>query len=206
MFVKAASSAHESRTAPPSASRDATPMQTRAAPALGLFAAAWGALGLCALLVYAIARLGFIVAAGLEAAWQPWHVAVALANAVFMAWSEGYRGFQLGFSPRSAARVKWLRHNPNLVRTVLAPLFVMGYFNAPPRRLVVVWALTAAIVVAIVIIHALAQPLRAALDIGVVLGLTWGLASFLISLKRTFAVAGYPTSPQVASADAASSR
>ena len=110
-----------------------------------------------------------------------------LANAAFMAWSEGYRGFQLGFSPRSAARVKWLRHNPNLVRTVLAPLFVMGYFNAPPRRLVAVWALTAAIVVAIVVIHALDQPLRAALDIGVVLGLTWGLASFLISLKRTFA-------------------
>lgn len=204
--MKGASSAHESRTAPPSASRDATPMRSRAAPALGLFAAAWGALGLCALLVYAIARLGFVVAAGLEAAWQPWHVAVALANAVFMAWSEGYRGFQLGFSPRSAARVKWLRHNPNLVRTVLAPLFVMGYFNAPPRRLVAVWALTAAIVVAIVVIHALAQPLRAALDIGVVLGLTWGLASFLISLKRTFAVAGYPTSPQVVSAEAASNR
>ena len=204
--MKGASSVRESRTAPPSASRAATLMQPCAAPTLGLFAAAWGALGLSALLVYAIARLGLVVAAGLEAAWQPWHVAVALANAVFMAWSEGYRGFQLGFSPRSAARVKWLRHNPTPVRAVLAPLFVMGYFNAPPRRLVIVWALTAAIVVAIVVIHALAQPLRAALDIGVVLGLTWGLASFLISLKRAFAAPGYPTSPQVASAEAASNR
>ena len=74
--------------------------------------------------------------------------------------------------------------------------------TAPRRRL----ALTAAIVVAIVVIHALAQPLRAALDIGVVLGLTWGLASFLISLKRAFAAPGYPTSPQVASAEAASNR
>ena len=204
--MKSALSARESRTAPRSASRDATLMQPRAATVLGLFAAAWGALGLCALLICAIVRLGFVVVSGFEAAWQPWHVAVALANAAFMAWSEGYRGFQLGFSPRSAARVKWLRHNPNLVRTVLAPLFVMGYFNAPPRRLVAVWALTAAIVVAIVVIHALAQPLRAALDIGVVLGLTWGLASFLISLKRAFAASGYPTSPQVASVEAASNR
>lgn len=175
-------------------------MQSDAAPVLGLFAAAWGALGLCALLIYAIVRLGLVVVGGLQAVWQPWHVAVALANAAFMAWSEGYRGFQLGFSPRSAARVKWLRHHPTLVRTVLAPLFVMGYFDTTRRRLIAVWVLTAGIVVAIVVIHALAQPLRAALDIGVVLGLTWGLASFLISLRRAFVADGYPTSPQIGTA------
>ena len=175
-----------------------TRTQSHATPALGLFAAAWGAIGLCALLLYAIVRLCLVIAVGLEAVWQPWHVAVAFANAVFMAWSEGYRGFQLGYSPRSAARVKWLRHHPTAIRAVLAPLFVMGYFNAPWRRLAVVWGMTAAIVVAIVVIHALAHPLRAALDIGVVLGLSWGLVSFLISLRRTFAASGYPTSPQVA--------
>ena len=164
--------------------------------ALGPFAAAWGAAGLCALLAYAIVRLSFVVAAGWEEAWQPRHAVVAVVNAVFMAWSEGYRGFQQRFSPRSAARVKWLRHHATPLRAVLAPLFVMGYFDAPRRRLLGVYGLTLGVVVAIVVIHALAQPWRAALDIGVVLGLGWGLASFLIALRSAFGAPGYPVSPE----------
>ena len=165
-------------------------------PALGLVAAVWGAFGLCALLVYAVVRLSFVVADGWDAAWLPRHVAVAVVNAVFMAWSEGYRGFQQRFSPRSAARVKWLRRNATPLRAVLAPLFVMGYFDAPRRRLIGVYGLTVGIVVAIVAIHQLAQPWRAALDIGVVLGLCWGLASFLVALRTAFAAPGYPVSPE----------
>ena len=164
---------------------------------LGIAAACWGALGLVALLVYAIARLAGIVAAGFEHAWQWPQVAVAVANGVFMAWSEGYRGFQLRFSPRSAARVKWLLHRPSPLRTALAPLFVMAYFDAPRRLKIGVYALTAGIIVAIVVIHALPQPWRAALDIGVVLGLVWGLVSFAVSLWRTLGSSAYPASPEV---------
>lgn len=166
---------------------------------LGRFAAIWGAVGLCALLVYAIARLSVVIAAGWEEAWQPRHVVVAVVNAVFMAWSEGYRGFQQRFSPRSAARVKWLRHHATPLRALLAPLFVMGYFDAPRRRLLGAYGLTLGIVVAIVAIHALSQPWRAALDIGVVLGLSWGLATFLAALRSAFAAPGYPVSPETAS-------
>lgn len=166
---------------------------------LGRFAATWGAVGLCALLVYAIVRLSFVVADGWETAWQPRHVVIAVVNAVFMVWSEGYRGFQRRFSPRSAARVKWLRHHATPLRAVLAPLFVMGYFDSPRRRLFGVYGLTLGIAVAIVVIHALAQPWRAALDIGVVLGLTWGLATFLVALRRAFVALGYPVSPETAS-------
>lgn len=185
---------------------DATPGDQRAAdgPAaqqspspLGVAAALWGALGVAALLVYAIVRLAGVVVVGFEQPWQWPHVAVAVGNGVFMAWSEGYRGFQQRFSPRSAARVKWLLHQPSTLRAALAPLFVMAYFDAPRRLKTGVYALTAGIVLAIVVIHALPQPWRAALDIGVVLGLAWGLTSFAVALWRTLRSGTYPASPEV---------
>lgn len=169
---------------------------------LGAFAAVWGAGGLLALLLYSIARLSGIVVAGLAYPWEWHHLAVAVANAAFMAYSEGYRGFQLGFSPRSAARAKWLAHHASPLTAALAPLFVMGYFGATRRRMIGIYALTAFIVVAIVLIHSLPQPWRAALDIGVVLGLAWGAATFVSALRRTFREPGYPASPEVPEAEA----
>ena len=165
---------------------------------LGIVAAWWAAAGLVGLLLYAIVRLAAVVAEGAADPWDWRHWVVAGANAAFMAWSEGYRGFQCRFSPRTAARVKWLLHNGSPTRAVAAPLVAMGYINATPRRLAGTYALTVFVVGAIVIVHMLPQPWRAALDIGVVIGLAWGLASFVQSLRRTFAVDGYPVSPELA--------
>lgn len=150
--------------------------------ASGRLAAAWGATGLMALLAFAVARLAGIVLDGLDYAWHWQHVTLAAVNAAFMAWSEGYRGFQLGFSPRCAARVKWLLEHPSPLRVALAPLFVMGFFGAPRRRVFGTYALTLGIVAAILLVHLLPHPWRAALDIGVVIGLAWGMASFAWSL------------------------
>ena len=153
---------------------------------LGFVGAAWGLAGLIGLLAFAVYRLGGVVVAGLDHAWGWQHVALALANAVFMAWSEGLRGFQRSFSPRVAARLKSLRDHPSVVRVVLAPLFAMGYFAATRERLIAIYALTAGIVVLIVVVHMLPQPWRAVLDIGVVLGLSWGIVSTLHSAWRVF--------------------
>lgn len=172
------------------------------ATTLGVVAACWAVVGLCALLLFAIVRLSMVVVEGAEFPWQWPHWAVAAANAAFMAWSEGYRGFQLKFSPRSAARVKWLVHHASGPSTLFAPVFAMGYFNATPRRMAGVYGLTVFVVGAIVVVHMLPQPWRAALDIGVILGLAWGVASFLWSLKRTFATPGFPVSPELADAAA----
>ena len=165
--------------------------------ALGVVAAAWGALGVIGLLLFAVARLLGVVGAGWEVPWHWPHWTVAVVNGVFMAWSEGHRGFGQQFSPRTAARVRWLRDNPTGLRGLLAPLFVMAFFAAPRRRVVGTWALTAAIVIAIVAVHALPQPWRAALDVGVVIGLCWGLATFGWSLWRALRDACYATSPEV---------
>ena len=177
---------------------DVTSPPARKPSTLGIVAAIWGTVGVVALLGYAIIRLAGVVAQGLEHSWGWQHMAVAAANVAFMAWSEGYRGFQQSFSPRSAARVKWLAQHASAVQALLAPLFVMSYFGATQRRMIGVYLLTSFILVAIVVIQWLAQPWRAVLDMGVVAGLAWGLASFVAALWRTLTTAGFVVSPEVA--------
>ena len=161
-------------------------MQRRWTEILGIVGVAWGLAGLLGLLVFAVYRLGGVVVAGMEYAWTWQHVGAAVANAAFMAWSEGLRGFQQSFSPRVAARLKWLRDHPSAVRVAFSPLFAMGYFGATRERLIGIYALTAGIVVLIVVVHVLPQPWRAALDIGVVIGLSWGIVSTLACTWRAF--------------------
>ena len=152
---------------------------------------AWGLAGLIGLLVFAVYRLAGVVAAGFEWPWSWEHVLVAGVNAVFMAWSEGWRGFQCSFSPRVAARLKWLWDHPSAGRVAFAPLFAMGYFGATREHLVRIYALTAGIAVLIVVVHLLPQPWRAALAIGVVVGLSWGVFSTLACAWRALVSGAY---------------
>ena len=164
---------------------------------VGFAGAAWGLAGVIGLLVYAVVRLSGVVVDGFEHGWDWRHLAVAAANAVFMAWSEGFRGFQGSFSPRVAARLKWLRDHPSATRLLFAPLFAMGYFGATRQRMIGIYALTAGIVALIAIVHALPQPWRAALDIGVVLGLSWGIVSTLGCAWRAFSDERYDVAPGI---------
>jgi len=157
----------------------------------------WGLAGLLGLLAYAVMRLTQVVLVGLEDAWGWHHVAVAAGNALFMAWSEGIRGFQQGFSPRVAARLRWLLDNPAPRRVVLAPMFAMGYFDAPRRRMLGVYGLTAGIAVLIVVVHMLPQPWRAVLDIGVVIGLCWGIVTVVAFSWRAFSDDSFAVAPEV---------
>lgn len=105
---------------------------------------------------------------------------------LFMLYSEGYRGFQQGFSPRVAARALHLRQHPRLLHVVLAPLHCMGLIHATRRRLIGSWTLVTMIVVFIVAVQQLAQPWRGIVDSGVVAGLGWGLASLMYFTYRAF--------------------
>jgi len=145
----------------------------------GRVGAVWGVGGIVAMLVYAIVRIGgrAIDALSYDLAWYHW--AVLILNIVFMAYSEGYRGFHKAFSPRVVARARHLACNPRPFHVLLAPLFCMGYFHATRRRLIGTYALTSMILLFVVIIRQLEQPWRGIIGAGVVVGLVWGTASIL---------------------------
>ena len=71
---------------------------------IGTLGAFWGLAGVSLLLGSAVYRLTLVSVEALshELLWYHWMALVL--NVLFMAYSEGYQGFQLGFSPRVAAR------------------------------------------------------------------------------------------------------
>ena len=165
--------------------------------AAGALCALWGGLGVIGILVFAIYRLTPIAMTAIldGLGWFAW--TVLAANVAFMAWSEGYKGFQLRFSPRVAARTLYLARNPGWVNGILAPLFCIGYYCASKRGLIAAWIGTLAIVILVLLVHQLVQPWRGILDAGVVVGLSWGLASFVYSLQQAFVTGEYARSPEL---------
>jgi len=114
-----------------------------------------------------------------------------------MAYSEGYKGFQLAFAPRVAARSLHLSQHPTLTRVLFAPLFVIGYFDATRRRMVASYLLTIMIILLIILVHQLQQPWRGIVDAGVVIGLGWGLVSMLYFIVRAFSTENFSYSPEI---------
>lgn len=147
---------------------------------------AWGVLGPCALLIRAIMRLA-------PKAWEGFgegdlgmiHLVVTTVWVAFMAYSEGYRGFQKAFSPRLVARADWLGRNPRWLPALLAPLFTMALFGATRRRMLVNWTILILVVALIVGLRYVAQPWRGIVDAGVVVGLAWGLIAIAVFYLQT---------------------
>ena len=154
-------------------------MQTPAPSALGNLAAVWGVVGVMALLSTAIIRLGPIAWEAMQAPLSTVQIAFLIGWVVFMAYSEGYRGFQKAFSPRVISRAAWLRHNPSFSRLLLAPAFCMGFFHATRKRLMVSWIITMMVILFIVGAKQLPTPWRGLVDAGVVVGLTWGIIAIV---------------------------
>ena len=167
-------------------------------PFIGLVAAAWGFVAFFWMLGVAIQGLSMMAIDSLNYAWTPVHYIVCVVNLVFMAWAEGYRGFQLKFSPRFAARAHYAAQSGTSVQRMLAPLFCMSFFNAPPRRLIAAYALTAMIIGFVVLFHFIPQPWRGALDVGVVAGLIWGIVTTGIDGWRVFVLGQTPAPHEVA--------
>jgi hypothetical protein len=161
-------------------------------------AAVWGLVGVCAILVYAVYRLAAFMMVAIAGGLTPIQWAALVSSMLFMAWSEGYRGFQLKFSPRVVARAMYLYQNdsPLWVRG-LAPLFCVGYFHATRRVAMVAWLGTAGIIVLVFLVHRIDQPWRGIIDAGVVIGLSWGLISMIWIAVRSFASGQAPCSPEL---------
>jgi len=157
----------------------------------GIIGALWAVVGFSLVLLFAIFRLGAISLDSLDHNFQWYHWLALLFCVLFMAYSEGYKGFQLKFSPRFAARCYHLRHQPTALHLALAPLFCMGFFHTTRARKIATFVLTFMILCFIQLAHFLPQPWRGILDFGVVTGLAWGLTSLYYFLLKAFSSAPF---------------
>jgi hypothetical protein len=164
---------------------------------IGTVGTIWGMAGVLLLLSSATIRLTpvAIEAFSYPFAWYHWFSLLAIV--LGMAYAEGYQGFQKGFSPRVAARAKYLREHPKLMHAVLAPFFCMGYFHATKRRKITSISLTLGIIVLILLVRLVSQPWRGIIDAGVVVGLAWGIVSLLIFGGFALRSKDYSYSPEV---------
>ena len=163
----------------------------------GSLGALWGLAGVLALLASATLRLWpkAVDAFYYPFAWYHWTALVAIV--IGMAYAEGYKGFQKAFSPRTAARARYLRQNPRIVHVVLAPFFCMGYFHATKRRKITSISLTIGIIALIVLVYLVPQPWRGIIDAGVIVGLAWGILSLVAFSFQAMGRGPYPYSPEV---------
>ncbi len=146
----------------------------------GLLVALWGVGGILALLVHALFRLTpLAIEPVVNDMMNAWHWTCYVVWAVMNAYMEGYRGFQKSFSPMVATRVMSLARDPQPLRVILAPFYCMALFSAPRKRMCLSWFIIAMVVCLIIIIRQLSQPWRGIVDVGVVIGLTWGASSVL---------------------------
>jgi hypothetical protein len=148
--------------------------------------ATWGVIGVALLLSQAVVRLTlvaidpFVHGTGLT----PIESAVCLAWVAISLYSEGYRGFQKAFVPRTVARAFHLARNPRPLLVAFAPAFCMGLLHARRRRLITSWTIVIMIILAVIFVRRLPPPWRSIVDIGVVVGLLYGLASLLLTFSK----------------------
>jgi hypothetical protein len=160
-------------------------MITRPTTTAELAIFAWAVLGVITMLAESVARL-------LPRALEPIldgsltlpGVLAYVAAILFLAYSEGYRGFQRRFSPRVIVRALALAQRGGWLLIALAPLMAMGLIHGTRRRLIGSWALVTGIVALILLVRLLEQPWRGAVDAGVVVGLSWGtVATFVMMVQ-----------------------
>jgi len=165
--------------------------------AIGAIASCWGIIGFYSLVIFAMIRLSVYT---VEAFAQPFTLVqwlVLVVSLIFMAYSEGYKGFQKSYSPRFSARVHYLSSQANGLQLILAPLFCMGFFNAPKRRIISSVLLSSMIVTFVLLFKLVPQPWRGILDAGVVLGLIWGLITTALCCYQVFFTSKPIADPEV---------
>jgi hypothetical protein len=148
----------------------------------------WGVIGVVYILVKTIIQIFSYIIELTQSQLEFHHWIFLCLFTAFMAYTEGYKGFQKKFSPRIISRAIYLKNNLTIIRFIFAPLFCMGYFYGTKKRLITSYAVTAFVALLVLIMKIMPQPWRGMIDVGVVVGLSWGviaIACFLfIYLKQ----------------------
>lgn len=138
----------------------------------------WAIVGVSAMLSVAVVRLGSRALETLRAGLSgPEWVALVLLTALFV-YGEGVRALQRRWVPFVAERAREVSRSA-LGWRVLAPLYAMALVGARARVLVRAWAGVAAIVVAVLLVHAMPEPWRGVVDFAVAAALLWGVFALL---------------------------
>tara|TARA_R100000027_G_scaffold22267_2_gene16139 strand:- start:3296 stop:3823 length:528 start_codon:yes stop_codon:yes gene_type:complete len=150
-----------------------------------VLAAAWGILGVLAILGCAVARIYPVALSAFDGhSFGVVEWVVFALWLVFMVYAEGVKGFHRAFSPRVVSRARALMDHPNVLACLLAPFYCFGFFYATRKRKIVSWAVATGIVVLILSVRLLPQPWRGIIDVGVVAGLGIGMLSILYFTGR----------------------
>ncbi len=152
--------------------------------------AAWGVLGVVALLAQALWRLTPLAMEAVAGGLSAFQWAVLGAWVLVNAHAEGYRGFHQRFSPRVVARAMALARSPRPLHVLVAPLFCMSLLHASRRGLAVAYGILGGVILLVLAVRHLDQPWRGIVDAGVVVGLGLGLVSIVWHALR--AVLGHP--------------
>jgi len=99
---------------------------------------------------------------------------------LYFAYVEGYKGFQLKFSPLVVARSQTLTKESPIHHTLLGPFYAMGLFHATKKRKIVSWSVTIGVGLIVAAVKRMPYPWRNIIDAGVIVGLSWGSLSICV--------------------------
>mmetsp|Transcript_7861 Transcript_7861/g.11364 ORF Transcript_7861/g.11364 Transcript_7861/m.11364 type:complete len:279 (+) Transcript_7861:115-951(+) len=165
-----------------------------------VLASLWGSSGVAYILIKAIVRVlpialdPFSKAEGIIPLTN-FQLSAYILTCLFFAYAEGYKGFQLKFSPLVVARSFTIQPKSSPIHHILfAPLYSMGLFHATKKRMIVSWCVTIGVATIVAAVKKMPYPWRNIVDAGVVVGLSWGtisiLGGYIISLLTGIAPIG----------------
>lgn len=140
-------------------------------------AAIWGAGGFALLLIKAIVTLTPLALEPVRDGMLLWQWVLYAGSIAGNTYVEGYRAFHLQAAPRVVVRAFHLARNPRKLFVILAPLYCMSLIHATRRRLTISWSVYLGIVILVILVRQVPQPWRGMVDAGVVVALSFGLAS-----------------------------
>jgi hypothetical protein len=146
--------------------------------------AVWGVGGVMLIFSMAVYRLWPYVA---QTEWTRLSLpqqGVLLLLLLFFVFGKGVGVLHRKYVPRVAERAALLADEGGGLRHWLAPLFCMGFFGAPPRRVVAAFGTVLGIVLLIVGVRHLDSPWRGMVDLSVISGLAVGIVSLGVRLFR----------------------
>lgn len=113
-----------------------------------------------------------------------------IVTCLWFAYVEGYKGFQLKFSPLVVKRSFTLipgKNGTKWYHYFLAPMYTMGMLHATKKRKIVSYSVTVGVAAIVAAVKRFPYPWRNIVDAGVVVGLTWGSLSIVaMYLKAWF--------------------